>query len=99
MKINIWFLYLIIVIFILWYIMIPTTEPFDPPVVVGTKFFEQNFVYEGIKPKLHVKLNKNGDAIYYSWKSPRMDGEQGCTQVPCPSKFDDNITCWCCCNY
>jgi len=59
----------------------------------------KNEHFEGIKPKVHAKLDKNGNAVYYSQQSPHMNGEQGCAVVPCPEKFDDNVTCWCCCNY
>lgn len=98
MKVNIWFLGLMVIILILWYIAIPITEKFESQINMSapTPPFKD---IEGIKPRIHAKIDKNGDAAYYSWQSPHMNGEQGCTQVPCPSKFDDNIICWCCCNY
>ena len=45
---------------------------------------------------IHVKLGKNG---YQSFKPPSAHGEYGCTQVPCPKKYDDNMVCWACCSY
>jgi len=85
MKINGWFIGVVVVILILWCIMLPKNE--------------HNEHFEGIKPRVHAKLDKNGNAVYYSPQSPHMNGEQGCGVVPCPDKFDDNVTCWCCCNY
>lgn len=55
--------------------------------------------FSGIKPRIHAKIGKRGEVIYYSWQSPSQNGELGCTQVPCPSYLGDNITCWCCCNF
>lgn len=49
--------------------------------------------------RMHIRLTPNGDALYESPQQPSQNGELGCTQVPCPAKFSDNKTCWCCCNY
>ena len=49
--------------------------------------------------KVHVRLDKDGNALYYSYQQPSGNGELGCTQVPCPSKYNDKYVCWCCCNY
>lgn len=52
-----------------------------------------------LRSKVHVKLDRYGNTIYQSPQSPPMNGELGCTQVPCPSKYPDDYICWCCCNY
>ena len=49
--------------------------------------------------RIHVRLNSDGNSRYESFKPPSAHGELGCTQVPCPNKYADNKTCWCCCNY
>lgn len=49
--------------------------------------------------RMHVRLSDNDIATYYSFKPPSAHGESRCTQVPCPKEFEDNLTCWRCCNY
>jgi hypothetical protein len=77
-------LLLIVVILLFVLYIIPKTE---------------HFVYDGIKPRLHAKLNELDEVIYYSWQSPRANGDTGCALIQCPPKIDDNITCWSCDNY
>ena len=85
-KVNLWFIGVIIVLLILWYIFVPSNDD-------SREFFND------IKPKVHAKLNKDCGVEYYSWQSPRQNGEDGCASVPCPKNIDDNVTCWVCCNY
>lgn len=99
MKINIWFVSLIIVILILWCIVIPTNEHFNQSVYDSQYFSQPPGAVDGIEPRINAKIGKDGSVIYYSWQSPRDNGEQGCAVVPCPSNLGDNVTCWCCCNY
>ena len=98
MKINIWFVSLIIVILILWCIAIPTNEHFDQTDYDSQYFYELPPIINGIGPRVHAKIS-DGRVIYYSWQSPRDNGEQGSAIVPCPSYLGDNVTCWCSCNY
>jgi hypothetical protein len=98
MKINIWFVSLIIVILILWCIAIPSNEHFDQSIYDSQYFYELPPTINGVGPRVHAKI-KDGNVIYYSWQSPSCNGEQGCAVVPCPSNLGDNVTCWCCCNY
>ena len=52
-----------------------------------------------IGSRLHVRLGKNFEPGYFSYKPPSAHGESGCTQVPCPPEYEDNLTCWSCCDY
>ena len=49
--------------------------------------------------RVHVKLDKDGKAVYHSFQQPSGNGELGCTPVPCPNGYADHAVCWCCCNY
>lgn len=62
-------------------------------------FRYETFGFEGIRPRLHAKINKNGEVEYYSWQSARANGEGGCAIIKCPPYLDDNIVCWGCYNY
>jgi hypothetical protein len=90
-----WFIGFVLVLFVMWYIIIPSNDISNQSSKKGEHFGE-------IKQRLHAKIDCNGNAVYYSPQSPTMNGELGCTQIPCPEnpeKFGDNITCWSCCNY
>ena len=63
-------------------------------------FFKwEHFGFDGIRPKLHAVIDRDGSVIYYSWQSARANGEDGCAVIKCPDYIDDNITCWGCYNY
>lgn len=49
--------------------------------------------------RIHVKLDKDGKAVYHSFQQPSGNGELGCTQVPCPDGYSDTAICWCCCGF
>lgn len=80
----IWFAGIVIILLICWLIIVPTQE---------------HFGFDGIKPRLHAKIDKWDNVVYYSWQSPRANGELGCAVIQCPPHIDDNITCWGCYNY
>lgn len=63
------------------------------------KFTHFKLPGEYIGSKIHATLDNHGNAICYSYQQPSGDGNLGCTQVPCPNKYQDNIVCWSCCNY
>lgn len=62
-------------------------------------FRVEPFLFDGIRPRIHAKITKDGNVEYYSWQSPRANGEGGCAVIKCPPHIDDNITCWGCYNY
>ena len=80
---------IVIGLIIVWWVLLGGSPP------------DERFELPGLplRSRVHVKLNKNGNTIYESLKPPSAHGELGCTQVPCPSKYADDVTCWCCCNY
>lgn len=79
-------IWIIVLLLIMWCLTMPIEE-----------FNDNN---NGIRARIHVKLDRdNITPIYYSPQSPPMNGESGCTQVPCPDNFDDNLVCWSCCQY
>lgn len=82
-----WFLGYVIILLILWVIITPEDYSSKPE------------PFDGIKPRVHAKIGGKGEVLYYSWQSPSQNGELGCTQVPCPKYLEDNVTCWCCCNF
>jgi hypothetical protein len=51
--------------------------------------------------RVHIKLGTNGEKSTYSIQPPSARGINGCTQVPCPQKFNkyNNVVCWNCCNF
>lgn len=51
-----------------------------------------------IHKKVHLKLDRDGNIIYQSFQSPTANGELGCTQIPCPDKYQDEYVCYQCCN-
>lgn len=62
---------------------------------------QENFELPGhpLRSRFHIKLDCRGNQIYSSLKPPPAHGELGCTQVPCPKGYADDLTCWRCCNY
>lgn len=86
MYINPWFILTITILFILWYLAVP-------PVSGNMENFGD---YVG--PKIHLQLDNYCAPIRYSYQQPSGDGIYGCTQVPCPEKYDEYV-CWNCCNY
>lgn len=84
MYINPWFILSIITLLILWFFAVPKVETFS----------------EYIGPKIHLQIDNNCNPVSYSYQQPSGDGIYGCTQVPCPDDYDNNMyICWNCCNY
>jgi len=77
---------IILLILLIGYFMIPTTEYYTDP----------NY---GLRAPVHVVLDRDGNALETLWQSPRQLGNPKCALVPCPEKYEDHTTCWCCCNY
>jgi len=49
---------------------------------------------------LYVRLDSNNNALCISFQSPSANGVSGCTQVPCPSPYNNTrFSCYKCCNY
>ncbi len=93
-SINLWLIASVFLVIVLWWSMQPNLEGFELP---GS--FDLPGGSLPLGSRIHVRLDSNGNALYESFKPPSAHGEHGCTQVPCPNKFADNMTCWCCCNY
>ena len=77
---------IIIMIFLFWWLMQP-----DHP-------YKEGFG-EPVGRRLHVIVNRDGEPLNVSYQQPSGNGISGCTQVPCPDGYQDNLTCWCCCNF
>lgn len=80
---------IIIVLALIWF-SLPTTEYYTDP----------NY---GLRAPVHVVLDRDGNALEKLWQSPRQQygyfGGDKCYTVPCPEKYEDHTTCWCCCGY
>jgi hypothetical protein len=80
LRVNPWLIGTIIVLFIFWYIFVPSDD--------DTKEF-----FNDIKPRKHAIFNKCGNLLYFLMEHPDQCVD-GCHKIECPSYIDSKITCW-----
>jgi|AntRauTorckE6833_2_1112554.scaffolds.fasta_scaffold42592_3 hypothetical protein len=61
----------------------------------------ENFELPGeyVGPKPNIEIDKYGKPIAVTYMQPTQLGKHGCTIVPCPKNYSNNLVCWSCCNY
>lgn len=61
----------------------------------------ENFELPGeyIGPKPNIEIDKYGKPLAITYMQPTYLGKKGCTIVPCPKNYSNNLVCWSCCNY